>query len=123
LGIAAYIWQISVNVPFSDRLAGLHHYLVHYNHIMALRTILHKPTKVPTFIWDLTQGHRKTNGHCFNIRCHCHHDHSVHVHQYCMIRFFMVKAICTTSLITQFQFKNLNVGDKIEALLADYNRI
>jgi len=45
------------------------------------------------------------------------------VHQYCMIRFFMVKAICTTSLITQFQFKNLKFGGKIEALLADYNRI
>ena len=28
-------------------LGGLHHYLVHYNHIMALlRTILRKPTKV-----------------------------------------------------------------------------
>jgi len=33
-----------------------------------------------------------------------------------MIRFFMVKAICTTSLIGQFWIKNLNVGGKIEVL-------
>jgi len=46
VGIAAYIWQISVKVPFGDlsRWVGciIIHYLVHYNHhIMALlRTIL-----------------------------------------------------------------------------------
>ena len=97
-------------------LGGLHHYLVHYNHrIMALlRTILRKPTKVPAFIWEPNARARKTNGHCFNIRCHLHHDHSVHLRQYCMIRFFMVKAICTSSLIiTLFWIKILMLGGKI----------
>ena len=74
-------------------------------------TTTHNPTKTNQCLsWSQTQGHRKTNGHCFNIRCHCHHDHSVHLRQYCMIRFFMVKPICTSSLFTQFWIKNFNVG-------------
>lgn len=78
-------------------------------------TTTHNPTKnqprCPHLSGSQTQGHGKTNGHCFNIRCHRHHDHSVHLRQYCMIRFFMAKAICTCSLtITPFWIKILMLG-------------